>query len=71
MKHWDGWFFLLIGLYQIIHGLIAKHLIYEADFPTTKEEREREPADAQKRVVAVVMGLIGVGYGVIRLFFWH
>ena len=70
MKHWDGWFFLAVGLYQIVHGLIARYLIYEADFPTTKEEREQSPATPDKRIAAVVMGSIGVIYGVIRLFFW-
>ena len=70
MKHWDGWFFLAIGLYQIVNGLITKYLIYRADFPTTKEEQEQSPETPEKRIAAVVMGSIAVIYGVIRLFFW-
>jgi hypothetical protein len=59
--------FIVGGAYLIILGFTSKTLISESDIPATEEERAGAKATPTGRVVCVVLGLVGIIYGIFRI----
>ena len=70
MHKWGGWIFVLWGCVLVIHGLTAKHFIFQGNFPASKEEQEKFPATWKQRTAVVVVGVALLLFGVVLLFSW-
>ncbi len=63
----EGVIAIILGIYLIVTGLTAKHLISESDIPATDEEKRKATATPAKRIIVTVIGLATCAYGLYRL----
>jgi hypothetical protein len=62
----EKWAALVIGIYLIVSGLVARTLINESEIPATDEERRNAKATPLKRILVVGTGVACCIYAAVR-----
>ncbi len=62
----EKWAALVIGIYLVVSGLVARTLINESEISATHEERRNAKATPLKRILVVGTGIACCIYSVVK-----